>query len=296
LVWIYAILSTVGIQNQDKLNWLQRSLPDGLVADSAWLEKHGYSRSLRNKYVAHGWLDPVARGVYRRPAPKPPSDAGHETLRWQPVVISFQTLLGYPFTVGGRTALELQGFGHYLSSGRNREIHLYGAGKPPGWIYKLKLENRFVFHNVEKLFKSEAGRPNRKKAGSGSGNDLLQSGYIRQPWGQWEWPLTMSSPERAILELLDEVPQRETFHQADVLMDGLRNLSPRRLQTLLVACRNIKVKRLFLWFAERHQHAWLKKLDRKDIDLGHGKRMLVRGGKLDTKFNITVPESIDAGG
>jgi hypothetical protein len=286
----------VGIQNQDKLNWLQRSLPDGLVADSAWLEKHGYSRSLRNKYVAHGWLDLVARGVYCRPAPKPPSDAGHETLRWQPVVISLQMLLGYPFTIGGRTALELQGFGHYLSSGRNREIHLYGTGKPPGWVYKLKLENRFVFHNAEKLFKSEAGRPSRKKAGSGSGNDLLQSGYIRQPWGQWEWPLTMSSPERASLELLDEVPQRETFHQADVLMEGLRNLSPRRLQTLLVACRNIKVKRLFLWFAERHQHAWLKKLDRKDIDLGHGKRMLVRGGKLDPKFNITVPEFIDAGG
>jgi hypothetical protein len=29
---------------------------------------------------------------------------------------------------------------------------------------------------------------------------------------------------------------------------------------------------------------------------GHGKRMLVRGGKLDPKFNITVPESIDAAG
>jgi hypothetical protein len=39
----------------------------------------------------------------------------------------------------------------------------------------------------------------------------------------------MSSPERAILELLDEVPERETFHQADVLMEGLRNLRPRAL-------------------------------------------------------------------
>jgi hypothetical protein len=54
----------------------------------------------------------------------------------------------------------------------------------------------------------------------------------------------------------------------------------------------VKVKRLFLWFAEKHDHAWLKQLDR--IDLGDGKRMLVRGGKLDPKFNITVPENIDA--
>jgi hypothetical protein len=200
-----------------------------------------------------------------------------------------------PYTVGGRTALELQGFAHYLSE-RQREIHLYGTGKPPGWVLKLKLENRFVFHNADRLFKREAGRPHRGKSDSDTTNDVLQSSQIRQPWGQWDWPLTMSSPERAILELLDEIPQRETFHQADVLMEGLRNLRRRRLHTLLVACSSVKVKRLFLWFAERHQHAWLKKLDRKDIDLGHGKRMLVRGGKLDPTFNITVPESIDGAG
>jgi hypothetical protein len=208
-------------------------------------------------------------------------------------VISLQTLLARPYIVGGRTALELQGFAHYLSALR-REIHLYGTRKPPGWTFKLKLDSQLVFHNANRLFASAEARPRRRK--EGSANDLSQSSYIRKPWGQWEWPLTMSSPERAILELLDEVPQRETFHQADVLIEGLRNLSPRRLQTLLITCRSIKVKRLFLWFAERHQHAWLKKLDRSRIDLGKGKRMLVRGGKLDPKFNITVPESIDAGG
>ena len=85
---------------------------------------------------------------------------------------------------------------------------------------------------------------------------------LQQSWGHWKYPLTVSTPERAILELLNEVPRRETFHQADVLMEGLRNLSPRRLQALLADCRNVKVKRLFFWFAERHNHAWLQKLDR----------------------------------
>jgi len=172
---------------------------------------------------------------------------------------------------------------------------LYGVGKPPGWVFKLNLENRLVFHNAGRLFRAESP-PHRNKAGADAARDLLQGSTIRQPWGQWEWPLIMSSPERASLELLDEVPQRETFHQADVLMEGLRNLSPRRLHALLVACRSVKVKRLFLWFAERHQHSWLKKLDRNGIDLGHGKRMLVRGGKLDKTLNITVPEFIDAAG
>lgn len=280
----------MGIQNKVKLNSLQRLLPEGLIVDAAWLEKHGYSRALRKKYVTRGWLDQVVRGVYRRPAPKL-----QESLRWQAVVISLQTLLGRPYTVGGRTALELQGFAHYLS-GRHREIHLYGPGKPPGWLSKLHLEDQFVLHNADRLFIGNSRRPRRSKSRTSTGNDFLQSSYIRQPWGQWEWPLTLSSPERAIFELLDEVPRRETFHQADTLMEGLRNLSPRRLHTLLAACRSVKVKRLFLWFAERHGHAWLKKLDRKDVDLGQGKRMLVKGGKLDPKFNITVPESIDAAG
>src|SRR5206468_5699822 len=119
------------------------------------------------------------------------------------------------------------------------------------------------------------------------GNDLLlRSSYARQRWGKWDWPLVTSSLERAILELLDEVPERETFHQADMLFEGLPNLSPRKLQPLLPACRSVKVKRLFLWFAERHQPPWLNALDRSGIDLGRGKRMLVKGGKLDQKFNI----------
>ena len=44
-------------------------------------------------------------------------------------------------------------------------------------------------------------------------------------------------------------------------MEGLRNLSPRRLQALLSDCKSVKVKRLFFWFAERHNHAWLQKID-----------------------------------
>lgn len=292
-------MPTVGKQKQDKLNWLQRNLPEGLVVDAAWLERQGYSSSLRSKYVAHRWLDQVARGVYRRP---PPAPAGPESLRWQHVMISLQTLLKYPVAVGGRTALELQGFAHYLSSAPRHEIHLYGAKEPPNWLYKLKMEARFVFHKTKKLFKDPDALRNSKADPVdlnpvwNTRADLAPNGYMQQPWGQWEWPLTMSSPERAILELMDEVPQRETFHQADVLMEGLRNLRPRRLHRLLVDCRNVKVKRLFLWFAERHHHAWLKDLDHKGIDLGSGKRMLVKGGKLDSKFNITVPESIDAGG
>jgi hypothetical protein len=162
----------------------------------------------------------------------------------------------------------------------------------PGWVSQLPVDTHLVFHNAKKLFKSGEIPPYK---GKGDTTALApgNASFIQQPLGTWNLPLTMSTPERSILELLDEVPKRETFHQADVLMEGLRTLSPRRLQTLLTDCTSVKVKRLFLWFAERHNHAWLQKLDRSGIDLGKGKRMLVRGGKLDTKYNITVPENLD---
>ena len=128
----------------------------------------------------------------------------------------------------------------------------------------------------------------------GDRTDTCHDGLVVQPWGHWHWPLTLSSPERAILELLDELPNHETFHQADMLMEGMATLSPRRLQKLLEICRSVKVKRLFLFFADRHPHAWVKRLDKDAITLGTGKRMLVKGGKLNKAYQITVPEEMDA--
>ena len=49
-----------------KLNQLQRLLPDGLLADARWLQRHGYSRSLVAKYVKSGWLQAPVRGAYQR--------------------------------------------------------------------------------------------------------------------------------------------------------------------------------------------------------------------------------------
>jgi predicted transcriptional regulator of viral defense system len=111
-------------QTKWKLNWLQHNLPEGLVVDSAWLQGRGYSSALRSKYAARGWLEQVARGVYRRPPALLPAPKEDEGLRWQNVVISLQMVLECPVIVGGRTALELQGFAHYLSLTGPREVHL----------------------------------------------------------------------------------------------------------------------------------------------------------------------------
>jgi hypothetical protein len=275
-------------QISGKLNWLERNLPEGLLVDAAWLSAHGFSTALRSQYVGGHWLHQPARGVYQRP---------RGTLTWQQAVISLQTLLEIPVVVGGRSALELQGYAHYLPQSR-KEVHLYGPKQPPNWLFKLPLDAHLVWHNDHKLFDDQqfvrklpglSWKPEARGDEPSAGH----AGITVQPWGQWNWPLALSTPERAVLELLDELPARESFHQVDKLIEGLSNLSPRRLQTLLANCKSVKVKRLFFFFADRHNHAWKKRLKKEEVNLGKGKRMLVKGGKLDHAYQITVPEDLD---
>lgn len=113
-------------------------------------------------------------------------------------------------------------------------------------------------------------------------------------WGPWRWPQVRSAPERAILELIDELPNNTSFDMVDKFMEGLVTLRPRKMQALLEEAKSVKVKRLFFFFADWHRHQWLDMIERGQIDLGKGKRMIAKGGKLDTKYQITVPEEMDA--
>ena len=270
-------------QTEAKLNRLQQ-LPDGVLVDAAWLERRGYSRALRSHYVKAGWLSQPAPRVYRRL---------RGGLNWKQVVISLQAFMDSELTVGGRTALEEQGYSHYLGRGP-AEVHLYGPKRPPAWVENLELDVTFKWHNSRTLVPDDPSiKPVEPEAWEQVELPILPGGFMANAAGV-TWPIRYSSPERAILELLDELPSHETFHQVDVLMEGLANLSPQRLQTVIESCKSVKVKRLFFLFADRHQHAWLSKIDRDAIDLGTGKRSLVKGGRLDTRYNITVPRDFDA--
>ncbi len=256
--------------NREKLNRLQHLLPEGTVAEGAWLEAHGYPRSLRQYYLDHGWLKKLARNAFSRPV-------GHIT--WQSVVYSLQSIMSYNVLVGSRSSLDLQGYTHYLELSGKQAIHLYATTRPPAWLSKIEIEDVcFASHKCTRLFPEKSNAPGKATT--------------RHIWGHEHQPIMITSPERAVLELLDELPERESFHQVDMLFEGLTNLRPKTMQSLLVECKNIKVKRLFFWFAHRHNHAWLKHLDETAINLGSGKRSLVTGGKLDPQYLITVPESM----
>lgn len=280
----------MSVQRGQKLNSLQRLLPEGLVASSRWLDEAGYSSALRSKYVANGWLEQPTRGIYKRP--------GAET-RWQHLIISLQSLMRIPVIVGGLSALDLQGYGHYVAMGKRRKVHLYTEAPLPKWLNEIDPEIDFQTRNARKLFKSEAifkaiqDLPSISSTGNVETLNYPDGGLRLHVWGDRSWPMVISRPERAILEFLDEIPTHQSFEHAAELFTGLSNLSPRQLQASLENCGSVKVNRLFLWFAERNDHAWFKRLDLDAINIGSGKRVVAKGGKLDAKYQITVPEGLD---
>jgi len=71
-------------------------------------------------------------------------------------------------------------------------------------------------------------------------------------------------------------------------MELLGTVKPAVVQSLLECCASIKVKRLFLYMAERAGLAWVKRLDLASIDLGSGDREITKGGQYDKKYRIVV--------
>lgn len=126
------------------------------------------------------------------------------------------------------------------------------------------------------------------------------SGYetIRPPNTEhippWECPLIVSTPERAIIEMLAEVPKHASFHNIDMIFEGLPNLRPSLVEELLGLCKSIKAKRLFFVFSDRHNHGWRQYVNPDKFNLGKGPRALIEGGKIHPQYHISIPKDFMA--
>lgn len=269
-------------QKSQRLKPLLERVPPGFLVDAAWLKRdQGIDPKSIHDYVRRGWLERVVRGVYRRPLPTPTAST---TADWQIPLLSIQGILGYEVHLGGVSALGWHGYAHYLPLGGESRVYLYG--RVPPWLARLPVDVQFVVRSRSLFGDDLSGIENAEHqlgTATEAGDD---TGPTLSPW---RWPLRISTPERAILEALDELPGHTSFHNLDLVFQGLSNLRPGRLMSLLRACRSIKVRRLFFVFADRHEHAWLKHLDKSTIDLGSGPRALVKGGKLHPVYRIYVP-------
>ena len=244
---------------------LEKLLPYGIIATRKWLLSQGMSRHSIDNALKSKKIQALATGVFSRTS---------IPLSWWDIIHSLQSILDQTIHVGGLTAIELQGFGHYLSGSKLKTIHLYSNTKPPEWLSKINCGVAFKWHGTKRLWNDET-------------EDNLKAHNLCI-----EVPIIISNPERAMLELLMDVPKTISFEHANEIMQGMTSLSPKKLQSLLEECKNIKVKRLFLWLAEQQGYAWFKKIDVDNLELGSGKRVIAKDGKLDNKYLITVPKHL----
>lgn len=248
-----------------KINRIMQAWPSGTVKSSQELAALNVSSSLAQRYVAQGWLVSLGRGVYAK---------SHDTIGWLGGLHCLQQQKTCFITAGGRTALELQGYSHYVPS-HEREIFLFAPSrkKLPAWFAGYDWGRAIIFTSTS-LF------PGR-----------LAKSLTEYDVGAFT--VQISSPERAALELLYHVPGKVSFDEARNIVQSLATLRPDLVQALLEQCNSIKAKRLFLYLARDSGLRWYQRLDITSIDLGSGKRVIVKNGTLDREFGITVPRDFE---
>lgn len=272
-------------ERHSRLNRLLHELPDGYLVDSQWLKSLRLSASSIHGYVRQGWLEHLAPRLYRRANPTL-QDQG--PVRWDICVLSLQNVMHLPVHVGAQTALELAGYWQYATFGKRR-AWLYTDDRRARAILSRTPLDAALELRTRKLFEdADLGLERRLLDLATSG---LGAAAEREPAQSplWKQQLTVSSLERAILEMLAEVPTRVSFDHGSELFEGLTTLRPALMKELLHSCTSIKAKRLFFYFSEQHRSPGRKRLQPADFDLGSGKRQIVAGGEYDAEFQITVP-------
>ena len=272
----YEILMVMSHQRTHRLKPLLDKVPPGFMVDTPWLKAQGIDPKSIHNYVSRGWLERIIRGVYRRPLPVGVQSSSRAS--WEIPLLSLQWIMKRNVHLGGESALDLAGYAHYVSLGSSLGVHCYGH--VPSWLKRLPTQGRIVIHRPTLFGDDFTGIID-------SDHDIEEPA---QAVNVWRWPVKASSPERAILEALDELPNHASFDNLDKIFEGLTTLRPQQLMTLLTLCRSVKVRRLFFVFADKHWHPWRKYLNTSKIDFGSGPRALVKGGRLHPTYRIYVPK------
>jgi hypothetical protein len=234
--------------NRTKLNALYSQTAPGTPMTSEGLAARGISADLAVHYVRSGWLVRLARGVFMR---------ANDTLALQPSLVLLQGRLA-GLHVGGKSALDWHGVRHYLT--QQPLLHLCGweSGRLPSWFTE-----RFpAEYHRKRLFDEELSA-------------LLHVGPFEQHSGA---PM-VSSPERALLEVLSDVGVRQPLQEARELAESSYSLRADVLRQLLQCCTSIKTVRLCLQFGTELALPWAAKLNPADLPTGSNRAWVSRSSE-----------------
>lgn len=244
-----------------KINNLRQQTPSIGILLTSWLEKSGFSRNEVSNYLKSGWLQRITTGVYQFTG---------DTPSLYGALASYQKQAALKYHVGAASALELKGFSHYITMGKPDAV-VFSPVKPPlpKWLNDAELDMNLVEVSTKVI--GDIG--------------IEQMDYQGQT-------LTVSSPERAIMECILLSPSHYDLMDVYYLMEMLTSLRASIVQQLLENCTSVKVKRMFLYMAEKARHRWFAKLDRSRISLGSGTRSYAKNGVKIGAYDIVIPKEL----
>lgn len=257
----YFTFSDIYKQIDRKMTKIQQLLtgwPRGALRLSKELERKGIGRQLLASYKESGWVESFDHGVYKLTGDFPD---------WMGAVYALQQMAGSTHHPGGKTALQLKGFSHYIGTG-NETNFLFMNHSDTNYRW---LDN---FENVKTVHTSVF--------------DYHQREYFSS-YSAGSFDIFVPVPELAVLEMLYLTPDLQSFDEAGKIIELLYSLRPKLLQRLLEECRSVKIVRLLLFFADYYDHPWLKELDQSKLNIGSGNRLIVKDGILSPKYRITIP-------
>lgn len=231
--------------------------PRGAVITARELLRLGISRDLQRSYLRSGWLKRVGIGAFLVLGGEISLDGALRALQAGPRL---------SVHLGGYSALsEKHGKTHTIPVSRKAELFARRGEKLPSWfLAAFGTECRVCFTTF---------------LPAGLGLVDMEAGGLN---------VKISSIERAMMELIYLAPAVHSLREVFQIMELLTTAKPVLVQELLENCSSIKVKRLFLFLAERAGHAWYKRIDRSKVNLGSGVREIEKGGKLDRTYNIVL--------
>lgn len=201
----------------------------GQPLTARWLADHGVSPQLASHYVRNGWLERLGRGFFVRKGDRPTLERS----------LSVGMSGGH---VGGKTALAWHGHRHNLYFEERVLVYSHSGARLAPWLserFPVEVRNRRLF---------------------GQGD---RTGVVMRPDG-----VLVSEPERAVLEMLSEVPSRQSMEEAENLVEMLYGLRPTPMEELLRDCLSVKAVRLFLAMARRSSLPVLDGMDLERVRLG----------------------------
>ena len=250
----------MSVSKENKIGNLMLEHPSWELFFSEWLRKKGYSVQLVQKYVQNGWLCSLCRGVFYR--------ANKQVLDAYGAMASYHAHVGNDIHIAAHSALEIYGYMHYVPMGKPQMMVAVDGKYIPAWLQQDMFDRQII------PFRSEA---------------LPVEHYAFNYQGQM---LPISTPERAFMECLLLAPKYYNYLDLYMLMEQLTGLRPMVVQQLLEQVSSYRAKRMFIYMAEKANHAWWEEVDISHIDMGSSKIYYSPTGKYISKYKITIPAEL----